>query len=697
MPNKTVGNKHYDTKGMKENPKEEELEPCVKFVKESWEDWDNHWSPRFEDFNKYYERWIGVPPRRDEDWQSQHHKMLTWQAEKTLVARYHSALFPTSAPIDYDATEVEDALMGIKARSIVAHWFKIGRFSKEFLGALKDAAVYGTGLLEDDWYMKVEEVSEREEVDEPDYRQMVDEGGQALLDEAGNARQTQIGTKKVTRTTDKRRVVEDRYRVRKGNIFAWRFHPNKLDDDDDYGAIKQEFISYEELLTRNAEAEKLGYAAFDHLDEIKEDLTNPKEEEKRKLTKDLNYVDEKDPQIELLTYYGYYSDKKGDKTTEDYEQKRDNSKRKMCVMVANRKYRLKKVPNRFWHKKPPVFRIIWTEDIKPSYYGIGLAQIGASSEDRASKTVNIRTDIKHKTARGGGWYNSLDKKIKKKEVNKNVPGLWRACSDPKNAAVPDPPIPLLPDDYKEEETAVNDHREITGASTSMLPTADKNDQHDTLGGMQLMLGQAITRLKPDLVMIEIMGIRKMANRGFLLTRQFFSKPKAIELIASTDEFDKYQLEKIYQLRPEEITGKVQFFCTGLSETTEKAQNIDKLMKFAEVTAKIPPLQMVTNYEGIAKKIGMYLGFEDLNDFVKINPFDPLAPTPQPGQGMPGQPQGQPGQGGPQGSPQGGPGGLPPEMIRKIQQQMMAGGQGVKPAGIPQGPPRPPGMGGPGPA
>ena len=386
------------------------------------------------------------------------------------------------------------------------------------------------------------------------------------------------------------------------------------------------------------------------MDKIKKDVFKPDDGDQKRLFKDGDFEDKKNPNLEILHYWGLYANEKGKRVP-------------MWLMVVNRKFKIKKVDNPYWHKKLPLFHIVWTEDEKPSYYGIGIAKIGKSSEERANSVVNIRTDIKKKNVRSGGRYNALDKKLKPKDLMDNTPGRMRPCSDINAAYAYDIPPPLSQDDYKEEETAVNDHREITGATASLQPTGDSKEQHKTLGGMQLLIAQSSERLKPDLVTMEVMGIRKMANRAFLLTRQFLSKPEAIELIASSDQKKRLHIEGIYKLSPKEIIGKMNFYSTGLSESIQKGNNIDKLFKYAEMTSKIPAMQQITNYEGIAKRIAMWLGFENIEDFIKINPDDPLAAA----LGLGGQQQPQPGQ--QQGQPQigGGNGGLPPEIISRIAQ------------------------------
>ena len=635
-----MANSHYRTTSPKGEKAKIKLDPNVKWINDNWDKWESHWSGKMSEFDGYYDQWIGKPPVRAEEWQANFNKKLTWQAEKTLVSRFHSALFPNSAPLDVDGTEPVDEMQGILAKSIVAHWFKIGKFSKEFLSGMRSSAIYGTGLFEDDWYQKVELKPEFSEVEEDDLRPMVDNESKAITDEKGNVKTYKVGVKKVTREVERYRIVEDRYRVKKGNIFAWRFHPDKLNDDDDFGAMKVEYITFDTLLTRQTEAVKMGFSPFDNMDKIKEDMSSVKEEDTKRLQKDGGFIDEDDPKLQVIHYYGLYPDDK------DKDEDGEPRKKPMWLTAVNRKFLLRKRPNPFWHKKPPVFRIVWTEDERPSYYGIGLAQIGKEAELRANENVNIRTDIKKKLVKGRTFYKRTDKKIKKSELSKNYPGQYIGCEDVNNFK-PEVVQPLSPDDYKEEETAVNDFREITGATASLSPVNDISQQHKTKGGMQLLLSQAVQKLKPDLLMMEMMGIRRMANRGFLLTMQYFSEPKMIKLMASQDQKKRLRLREMYFLTPDEIKQNVNFICTGISENAEKQEKIEQLVNFMGISAKILPLQAITNYQGIGKQIALYLGFENIEDLINMGEGDPLAPSPV--QGMP---QGM-GPGGPQG-PQGGP-------------------------------------------
>lgn len=662
MPN-TSKTLHYKVDNYNPNTKnKEELDPIVKFVNDCWDKWDSYWGNRFNKFEEYYKRWKDKPPKRNEDWQSQFQKRLTWQSVATLVSRYYSILFPVSAPIEAEATETQDEVYRILAKSIVSHWFKLGKVNKEFLSSMRSSSIYGTGLFEDDWYVKTASIVERVNKRIPDFRSMVDGVGNKIFDEEGNIRSEQIGFKNVLIDENKKKLVEDRYRVKKTSIFAWRIHPYKKDDDDDYPVIKQEFVSFEDLKEMETSAQQLGFSKFENLDKIENDSFKIDSKDTQRIGYDTDFNDDKNPRIELKHYWGLYSEK------EKVEKK------PTWICVANKKYKLWLRDNPFWHKKSPLTHINWTDDEKGGYYGIGLAEIGGDAEDRANTVVNIRIDERKKNVRGGGTYNALDKKIRKTDLQKNIPGAWIGTSDINNIK-PSLPIPKSTlDDYKEEETAVNDHREITGATTSLLPTADIKQQHSTLGGMELLMGQGLQRLKSDLSMIEIMGIRRLANRAFLLTRQFMSLPQTIELVASEDKLKQFNLSRIYKMEPLQLMGGVNFFCTGLSESIDKIQNIEKALKFMEVLQKTSPGNPFIQY--LTKKIALWLGFEDAEQFLSNIPMIQQPQQAMPGLPMQGQGQGQPPMPNqpmpipiPMQQPQGG---LPPQLLQLIVQSMMRG-------------------------
>jgi hypothetical protein len=225
-----------------------------------------------------------------------------------------------------------------------------------------------------------------------------------------------------------------------------------------------------------------------------------------------------------------------------------------------------------------------------------------------------------------------------------------------------------------------------------LPAADVGQQHKTLGGLELLASQGLQRLKPDLAMMEMMGIRRIANRAFLMTRQYMSLPQTIELVASESQLKQYNLSRIYKMQPYQLIGGVNFFCTGLSESIDKMQNIDKALKFMDILQKTTPGNPFIQF--LTKKIALWLGFEDAEQFAETippTPFPPagspstIAPPVPPGLPMPMRPSMAPGSPGappglpvmPPRSPMVPPAqGLPPQLLNLIAQRMMMARQGM---------------------
>ena len=85
----------------------------------------------------------------------------------------------------------------------------------------------------------------------------------------------------------------------------------------------------------------------------------------------------------------------------------------------------------------------------------------------------------------------------------------------------------------------------------------------------------------------------------------------------------------------------------------------------QATAKIQPAQEIMNYAEMIKRIALWLGLEDVEKFVQMNPLQGLMgqqqPQVQPQQAM--SPQGTPQAGG------NGGGGLSPQVIAGIAQRM----------------------------
>lgn len=657
MPRKKSS--HYDTTPT-EKPKAEPLvsiPPEVKFVVGEWKKYDAYWQSRLSDFDHYYEVWKGKKPERPEEWQAQHNKKLVFQDERNLVSRFHSALFPTEAPIDHSATEDIDEVNAIIAKSMVAHYFKMGNdetVQTEFLKMQRSSGIYGTGYGETEWFQKRAWIFDKGEVEEDDYRSLRGPNG-FLLDKDGNV-QTQLldVKKKVFREKKSYGVVDNRPRLKFTNIFAWRVHPKKMCPEDGYPAIKQEFVSYETLLDMQEEAKALGFEPFEAegITRLKEMKVQVKESDYSRHLRGGDFKDQDNPEVELKHYWGLYAlqDEKG-----------TPKKVPTWITIANDAILLRKIRNPHWHQSPPLVKIVWTFDPKESWYGIGLPEIGEASEARVNDIINYRFDNLTKIINVGGSYNANDPKIEKRLLSVSSPGLWRPCSEPGKSYQYDRPPDVTTGAYVEEQRATEDHRDTTGSVASLAPTSDPKQEKKTLGQSQISLHGATERLKPDLKMQELQGVKVVANRFHMLLRQFGVKEELIELLASEDELKRFKLEKMMQIDPKRLIGKADFYCTGLSEFLEKEQMIEKLLKFREITQNDPTI----NIQEVNRRIANLMGFPDIEKLVNPLPLQPqtAGQTPPGAPPLPGQPfQPDLPAGLPSQIPQALEGGIPPEEL-----------------------------------
>jgi len=56
---------HYNTQNFTpDKDKQDDIDPCAKFVVDEWDAYDDYWSDTFNKFEKHYDRWKGKPPVR---------------------------------------------------------------------------------------------------------------------------------------------------------------------------------------------------------------------------------------------------------------------------------------------------------------------------------------------------------------------------------------------------------------------------------------------------------------------------------------------------------------------------------------------------------------------------------------------------------------------------------------------------------
>jgi hypothetical protein len=529
-----------------------DLKKFTNHVVKEFDRYEKFHGDRFAKCDKYYKLWKGEIGTKPQSWMNNVHVPMMIEAEQTITPRIHTALFPTDAPVDCQVEGDTPQQAGVVVKNLVQHYFRVSNVKGKFVPALTQNTIFGTGYLE---------------------------GGTWLVRRGWVVSET--GERYYT-------IIEARPDCKPVDFFEMFPHPAKVTMDDGLPLIRRRWVDAEYLKSLSENP----FFQFENL----RDALDSKMEKDSGLSYDRKLGDE----FEILDYWGPYDD--------EYEKEGKLTVRKAVPywgIVINRKVCVRAIPNPYNHQMPPFIKIKLFEDGKPSWFGVGAGEIGTPSQDRLNKLVNQRLDNVDLILNKMGFYNANDTNLNKNQLMISKPGKWIGVSDTTTSVrwmdTPD----VTTEAYKEEEVAKQDFRESTGATSSMMPTDDANDQHRTAMGIQLLQGAAGMRFKPVVASIETDGIQALAMFFFSNARQFMTMPEWIQLVG--EEGEKYNV----RVSPEDIQAKVYFIPTGLSETVNKETQIGNLMRFRELAMQDPTI----NRSEINKRIGELMGFKDLDKLV----------------------------------------------------------------------------------
>lgn len=522
----------------------------VDYIVKEYQRYERLLSSRFSKAEEYYDYWKGEKPPRDYDWQNQVAVPVTVEAEQTISPRLFTALFPNEAPVDVVVEGQTDPKQGIKIKYLLQHYFKVSNVQGVWAQMLTQCTLFGTGYCEGgSWY--------------------VNRGWQ--IDEQGERYNT---------------IIEARPDARFVDFFELYPHPAKLHMRDGLPLIRKRMVDSEFLksLAENP------FFEFDNLQDALATLhPTPSSDAKR------------GEEYEVLEYWGPWE--------KEFEKDGRISKKKGVPwwgIVINRKILVRSIPNPYNHQSPPYIKIKLFPDAKPSWFGVGIGQIGAPMQERLNKLVNQRLDNVDLVLNRQGMYNGNDTLINKKSLQTSKPGKFYRVSDTATSLkwmdMPD----VTASSYKEEELAKLDFREATGATAPLMP-GDTADQHKTAMGVQLLQGAAGMRFRPVLRMMEVDGIQELAMFYFSNLKQFMTNEEWIIITGENGATEPILVS------PEDIQAKVFFIPTGISETINKEIQVGQLLRFKEISQNDPTV----NRMEINKRIAELFGFKSIENLLVV--------------------------------------------------------------------------------
>lgn len=548
-------NKTHDA--TKKTSKTAEKDKMVDYVVTEFERYERAHSDRFEKARAVYKDWLGEPTVRDETWQNQVHVPVTFEAEQTVSPRIFAALFPSEAPIELKAEgeTPEESAIGIK--SLLQHHFRLSDVDIKGNSSISQTSLLGTGYLYAPWkYCKKWQVD------------------------------PQTGERYMA-------VVDNRPDCEVVDFFELYPHPAKIYVDDELPLIRRRFCDAEYL-------KKMANMPQFKFQNLADALNSPPSKGVAS-----SILDEKGQKMELkdreeyelLEYWGGWDES----YVKDDGKVATRAAVPYWIMVINRTVKVRAVPNPYNHQKPPFIKTNLYGDLKKSWFGIGMGQVGKPTQDRLNKIVNQRLDNVDLVLNKQGVYNGNDPLINTRKLRVSKPGQFHKVSDINTSIdfldTPD----VTASSYKEEEIAKQDYRESTGASAPLMP-ADKG-QHRTASGMNLLQSAAGARFKPILRKMEVDLIRGLGMIYLSNLQQFMAVPELVQMVGE----DK----KLIRITPEAIQAKTHFLPSGLSEMMNKEQQIGQYMRFKEISMNDPTI----NRAVINKRIAKLMGLEDLDELI----------------------------------------------------------------------------------
>ena len=527
----------------------------VDYVVKEFERYDQALGDRFSKAEEIYKMWAVDPPKRDFTWQNAVRVPITFETEQTITPRIFSALFPNDAPIDMIVEDNSPKEQGLRIKALLQRDFRLANVQSAFYPTTSDCTLFGTGYGEASWLVKKS--------------WMAGEGQERTY-----------------------MISEMRNSCEYVSFFEMYPHPNKADMEDGLPIIRRRFCDAEYL-------KSLAENPFFDFSNLKAALDTESPISKPTMIHgaDGSFMTKKSDEYELLEYWGPY-----DQAVEKDGKVSTKKGVPHCIIVVNRKIKVRGIPNPFNHQTPPFFKIKLFNDPKNKWFGVGTGKVGYPTQERLDKIVNQRLDNVELVLNKQGCYNGNDPLINTKRLEESRPGRWHKVSDTVQSLrwmeTPD----VTQSSYMEENIAKTDYRESTGAVNAVLPASDAKSQHRTAMGMQMMQGAAGIRYKPILALMETSGIQRIAQIFMENDKQFMSTPQWATLTGEDGA------KQPILVSPLELTARVKFAPTGMSETANKDIQVQQMLRFKELTAQDPTV----NRAEINRRIGELMGLKDLD-------------------------------------------------------------------------------------
>lgn len=491
---------------------------------------------RFNEFDYIYHSKLRYD---DPDLPSKTFNPAVWGFIETIVTR----MLASSPKIVYIPREEQDRIAAKIYTNLFSYWYDKTNAFPTIVNWVKDALIYGTGIVKVEWFASPLETGKQYVMNEfglPAVK--LDENGEPL---------PEFETVEYTyRTFDEPRITNV-------NIYDFFFDPDASSIEDARWVIYRYYTTFDELEALNKSAEQYGEKRFNKaaLKRLREQSAGVKDRGQYERTR--RKVND------LLSEVPGEKDKREVEIWEMWEPNRK-------TIIGNQSEVLSDEENPYWHKQIPFIRIV--DSLVPhDFYGKG-------EIEPVEKLVHVLNTVQNQRITN---------------VNRILSPMWKAkmTVDDEELQFTDNGI-IHVDDLQDADV-------ITIPNVTGTAIAEQNTLYDTMQralgvtdyvqGLQtpgqtakeveIKTAQANARFSHKVKLFEQMGLKKLGELVYKLYQQYVTSEKVIRIVGK----DGDQWVKI---NPKDLIGS--FDVEPESESTLEQDNQGEYAKFSNLFSVLQP-------------------------------------------------------------------------------------------------------------
>ncbi len=454
---------------------------------------------------------------------------IAWSFIETVVTR----MLAKNPVIGYKPREGSDKARSELMTELFSYWYtKTDQYPK-MVSWVKDALIYGTGILKVDWFTSSPRMVKSYQTDE---------NGEAAIGEDGKF------------IIQEEPVIDyDDPRTENVNLYDFFIDPRATSIDDAKWVIHQYFVSIKDLEAENKSAEQFGRVIYNKsaLKRLKNEKANPNEyEAERKKSAGFNYPAE-DNTVDRVKIWEMWEDNR-------------------CIFIANEVEVIRDEENYFWHGKKPFIRIV--DSIVPHEFW------GKGEIEPIEKLVHALNTAQNQRITN---------------VNRVLSPMWKArdsvdddelqfidngvvhISDKDDANIIQ--IPDITSRAVEEQNTIIDTMQRALGVTDYVQGIQTPGQ--TAKEVEIKTSQANARFSHKIKLFEEMGLKPLGEYIAALYQQFITNSKIIRITNNPEDI-------LIDVKPADLVGE--FDVVPEAESTLEVDQGQEFTKFLNLFNLLQP-------------------------------------------------------------------------------------------------------------